>query len=79
MVKVAAIVPTYNRWPKTQRFLRHFSRQTYSKLTVIVVDSGSSDGTPHYVQKYHPEVTLLTVDKQHYWAGATNRGVNYAL
>lgn len=79
MTKVAAIVPTYNRWSKTQQFLRHFVRQTYADLTVVVVDASSSDGTAEHVQQNYPDVKLLRVDDQQYWAGATNAGVSYAL
>lgn len=76
---VAAIVPTYNRWSKTQRFLQHFVRQTYADLTIIVVDANSPDGTAEKVQQQYPDVRLLRVDDKQYWAGATNVGVSYAL
>ncbi|WP_121970012.1 glycosyltransferase family 2 protein [Leptolyngbya sp. BC1307] len=79
MVKVAAVVPTYNRWPKTQRFLGQFVQQTYADLTTIVVDADSPDGTAREVQQHYPDVILLQVSDQQYWAGATNAGVRYAL
>ncbi len=79
MVRVAAIVPTYNRWLKTQRFLQHFVGQTYADLTIVVVDSNSPDGTAEKVQQQYVDVRVLRVDNQQYWAGATNAGVNYAL
>ncbi|MDV3351557.1 glycosyltransferase family 2 protein [Leptothoe sp. LEGE 181152] len=78
-VRVAAVIPTYNRWPKTQRFLAQFSHQTYTNLTVVLVDANSPDDTATKVQQYYPDVVLLRVDNHQYWAGATNTGVRYAL
>ena len=79
MIKVAAVVPTYNRWEKTQRFLEHFSQQSYAELTIVVVDADSPDGTAGKVQQQSPDVVLIQVSNQHYWARATNAGVSYAL
>ncbi|MEL7352749.1 MAG: glycosyltransferase family 2 protein [Cyanobacteria bacterium J06560_5] len=79
MVRVAAVIPTYNRWEKTQRFLQHFSQQTYADMTTIIVDANSPDRTGELAQRYFPETFLLQVDSQQYWAGATNAGVRYAL
>ena len=76
---VAAVVPTYNRWAKTQRFLNHFTQQQYSNLTVVVVDSSSPDGSADKIRAAYPSVVLLETDDQKYWAGATNKGVQYAL
>ena len=77
--RVAAVIPTYNRWSKTQRFLAQFSEQTYTHLTTVLVDANSPDDTATKVQKSYPDVVLLRVDKHQYWAGATNTGVHYAL
>ncbi|MEM7794681.1 MAG: glycosyltransferase family 2 protein [Cyanobacteria bacterium P01_C01_bin.118] len=77
--RVAAVVPTYNRWCKTQRFLKHFMGQTYGALTIVVVDASSPDGTAERIQQDYGEVTVLQVDDQQFWAGATNAGVRYAL
>lgn len=79
MVKVAAVVPTYNRWPKTQRFLEQFILQMYADLTIIVVDAHSPDGTASRIRQHYPDIILLQVNSQNYWAGATNAGVRYAL
>ncbi|MEM8614209.1 MAG: glycosyltransferase family 2 protein, partial [Cyanobacteria bacterium P01_H01_bin.105] len=76
---VAAIIPTYNRWAKTQRFLQQFVRQSYADLTIVVVDANSPDGTAKNIRQQYPDVVVLQVDDQHYWAGATNAGISYAL
>lgn len=79
MIRVAAVIPTYNRWEKTQRFLTQFAAQTYGALSIVIVDADSPDGTASKVKLHYPDVTLLQVSNQQYWAGATNAGVRYAL
>ncbi len=79
MIRVAAVIPTYNRWEKTQRFLTQFAAQTYGALSIVIVDADSPDGTASKVQQCYPDVTLLQVSDQRYWAGATNVGVRYVL
>ncbi len=79
MLKVVAVVPTYNRWSKTQRFLQRFSKQTYRNLTVVIVDAHSPDNTANKVKNQYSNAVVLSVDSSQYWAGATNAGVRYAL
>jgi GT2 family glycosyltransferase len=76
---VAAIVPTFNRQAKLLRFLDLIQQQTYPNLQIIVVDSGSIDGTPDLVREQFPQVTLVHVSDREYWAGATNAGIKVAL
>jgi GT2 family glycosyltransferase len=76
---VTVVVPTRNRWATTQRFLTAIAQQTYPHLRVIVVDANSSDGTPAQIQQQFPQVQLLQVGDQCYWAGSTNAGVRLAL
>jgi GT2 family glycosyltransferase len=76
---VAAIIPTFNRQAKLLRFLDLIQQQTYPNLQIIVVDSGSIDGTPALVGERFPQVTLVQVSDREFWAGATNAGVKVAL
>ncbi len=76
---VAAIVPTFNRQAKLLRFLDLIQQQTYPNLQIIVVDSGSIDGTPDLVRERFPQVTLVQVSDREFWAGATNAGIKVAL
>lgn len=76
---VGVVVPTRNRWPKTQRFLSAIADQTYPQLQVIIVDANSSDGTPEQVRQQFPSVTVIEVGDQCYWTGSTNAGVRHAL
>jgi GT2 family glycosyltransferase len=46
---------------------------------VIVVDASSPDGTAQQIQAAYPQVTVLSVPDDHFWAAATNAGVKFAL
>jgi GT2 family glycosyltransferase len=76
---VAIVTPTFNRQAKLSRFLKAIEQQTYLNLQVIIIDSGSSDGTPALVRDKFPAVTLLEVSDRHFWAGATNAGIKLAI
>ncbi|MBD2188086.1 glycosyltransferase family 2 protein [Pseudanabaena sp. FACHB-723] len=73
------MVPTRNRKDKLFRFLGQFILQTYPNLQIIVVDSNSTDGTREELLKRFPQVTLVMVTDNEYWAGATNSGIKIAL
>jgi GT2 family glycosyltransferase len=79
MSSIAAVIPTFNRQAKLLRFLDLIHQQTYPNLQIIVVDSGSIDGTPDLVKEKFPEVTLIQVSDRNFWTGATNAGVKMAL
>jgi len=40
------------------------------RLSVVLVDDGSSDGTAHAVNAHYPETTIIPADGTLYWAGA---------
>lgn len=47
--KVSVILPTYNRAYCLERSMRSVLKQTYENLELIIVDDGSTDGTPDLV------------------------------
>jgi GT2 family glycosyltransferase len=77
--KVAVVVPVHGRLPLTVRFLESFRAVTYDNYELVVIDDGSPDDTAAYLARHHPEVTVLHGDGGLWWAGGTNRGVQYAL
>ena len=78
MTTTAVVIPTFNR---CQTLLYGISRlfETLPKThVVIVIDSGSSDGTRDAVSKAFPQVILIEGNSSLWWAAATNLGIKKA-
>lgn len=58
-MKITTIIPAYNRADLIGETLRSVLSQSRPPSEVIVVDDGSSDGTPDVVASFAPEVTLV--------------------
>jgi N-acetylglucosaminyl-diphospho-decaprenol L-rhamnosyltransferase len=74
VARAAVYIPNFNgeRWlPRTLQSLR---AQT-ERLDVVVVDNGSSDGSPAAVRADFPEVTLLELGENLGFGTALNRAV----
>lgn len=68
---VTIVVMTRDRWPDLQKTLpRH-------RVPVILVDNGSTDGTPALVRRHHPAVDVVELDTNH-GSSARNVGVERA-
>ena len=76
-VRVAAIIPVYNRRETTLQALRSLSRidRTGVDLRIFIVDDGSKDGTAQAIEKDFPEVVLVHGDGNLHYAGGTNAGM----
>jgi N-acetylglucosaminyl-diphospho-decaprenol L-rhamnosyltransferase len=71
---IDVVVPAYNRYELTCDCLAHLARQTAAHRT-IVVDDGSSDGTPAQVRRDWPDVTVVELGANQGYTRAVNRGV----
>jgi GT2 family glycosyltransferase len=71
---IDVVVPVYNNYSLTERCLRHLAAQTAAHH-VIVVDDGSSDGTPERLRREWPAVQLLELGANRGYTAAVNRGV----
>lgn len=58
-MRISAIIPSYNRADLIGETLRSLLAQTLPPHEVIVVDDGSSDGTPDVVAAFGKDVTLI--------------------
>jgi glycosyltransferase involved in cell wall biosynthesis len=71
---VSVVVPTFNRSAHIERALRSVISQTRPPEEIIVVDDGSTDGTPSLLRRDYPEVRLIEQDHRGVSA-ARNRGI----
>ena len=61
---VSVIIPTHNFGHFILEALESAFAQTYQDFEVIIVDDGSTDGTPEIVAPYLDRVTLISTDHQ---------------
>jgi GT2 family glycosyltransferase len=69
--RVTVVVMTRDRWPDLQTSLPHH------EAPVILVDNGSSDGTPRLVREHFPDVDVVGLRENH-GSVARNIGVQRA-
>lgn len=75
---IVVVLPVHSRREMTLTCLRTLFRQSISGFKVIVVDSGSTDGTADAVEAEFPDVIVLRHGNL-WWSGATNKGIERAL
>ena len=73
---VSVILPTFNRMPWLQSSLQSVLEQTCSNLEVIVVDDGSTDGTPEFLASTPQNVRCFRQENQGV-AAARNLGLQH--
>ncbi|WP_105244572.1 glycosyltransferase [Psychrobacter sp. Marseille-P5312] len=75
-IKASVIIPTYNGGEPFKHVLDALMKQRAPwPYEVVIVDSGSKDGTIEYIHNY-PEVKLLHIDSKDFQHGRTR---NYAI
>jgi GT2 family glycosyltransferase len=72
---IDVVIPVFNRYELTARCLSLLREQTVPHR-VIVVDDGSSDGTPARLGADWPEVSVLSLEGNKGFSKACNRGVS---
>jgi dTDP-4-amino-4,6-dideoxygalactose transaminase/glycosyltransferase involved in cell wall biosynthesis/ubiquinone/menaquinone biosynthesis C-methylase UbiE len=68
-------ITTYNRERYVRAAVESALRQTYKPLEVVVVDDGSTDGTPRLLEEFEDDVRLIRVERN----GGIARAKNLAL
>src|SRR5688572_824428 len=76
---VWVVIPIFNALAVTKRCLADLAGQTYRNTTIILSDSGSTDGTCDFVEKEFPDVVMVRGNSDWWWTKATNEGIKYAL
>ncbi|UCC32146.1 MAG: glycosyltransferase family 2 protein, partial [Phycisphaerales bacterium] len=80
---VSVVIPTRDRRQALEKCLKALAEQTYPDYEVVVVDDGSSDGTPQFVQRFasdHSGMRLRCLENDtHIGANRSrNRGIGVA-
>ena len=70
---VSVVIPTYNRAALLREALESVFAQSFSDYEVIVVDDGSTDGTPRMIEQYADRVLYIWQENRGA-AEARNRG-----
>ena len=78
MARAAVVIPNWNGAEFLGACLSSLVGQSHP-AELIVVDNGSTDGSPALVRERFPTVTLLALPGNRGFAGAVNRGIEHAL
>jgi GT2 family glycosyltransferase len=76
MTAVAVAILNWNGKSFLQSFLPHaLARTVHPKVSFVVIDNGSTDGSIDFLQTHFPSVALVCLDKNYGFAGGYNRGL----
>ena len=76
--EVSVVIVTWNGRQYLDACLQALQAQQGVNAEIVLVDNGSSDGTPAYVRARFPEVRLVPLDANHGFAGGSNAGAREA-
>lgn len=76
---VWAVVLAFNQYDYTRECLRALRALDPAADHVLLVDSGSSDGTPARARAEFPEIEVLALGENRWFAGGVNAGFERAL
>lgn len=76
--KILVIIVAYNSMRWAERCYDSL-RNSIVRCDVITIDNGSSDGTPDYIKKHYPEVTIVESAHNLGFGQANNIGLQKAL
>lgn len=79
MSTVYICIPVHNRIKYTIECIESILNQNYKKYKIVIADDGSSDGTGDILKSRYPEVVVIVGDGNLWWAGATNKCIEYVL
>ncbi len=77
--QVTCILVNWNRWQDTLECLEALSKSTYTNVTTIVVDNGSTDDSVSRIKVAYPAVLLLESGSNLGFAGGNNIGIRKSL
>ncbi len=78
-VKLSVIIPNWNGKRLLKISLPSLRNQTFRDFEVIVVDNGSTDGSPEYVKKNFPDAKIIELNSNSGFAHAVNLGIKICV
>lgn len=75
---IAVVIPNWNGKDFIGPCLASLEAQT-TKVQIVVVDNGSTDGSVDYITSEFPGVHCIVLEKNTGFTGGVNRGIEYAL
>lgn len=76
---VAVVVLNWNRCDDTIQCVESVQRFRYPRFTVVVVDNGSTDGSPDVLAQRFPGIEVIKTGSNLGYAGGNNVGISWAL
>jgi GT2 family glycosyltransferase len=73
--RVTVVIPNWNTRRWLDDCLNGLRAQNYRDFLVILVDSGSADGSVPYLRSHFPEVRVATLNQNRGFAAAVNAGI----
>jgi GT2 family glycosyltransferase len=75
----AIVIPVFNGMPQLDACLRSLAWTQSADVAVVVVDAGSTDGSPEAVRRRVPEAHLVHGSSEMWWTASIERGCREAL
>ena len=63
-VKVSVIIPVYNTEPYLEKCISSVVNQTLKDIEIIIIDDGSSDGSPDICKRYLNDTRVIYYRKE---------------
>lgn len=77
--EVFIIILNYNHLTELKLTVTSFLKQDYSRMSLVVVDNGSTDMCLTWVKENYPEIKIIENGNNLGWSGGNNVGITFAL
>lgn len=74
---VSLQILNWNRASDSIRAIESAKNQTYKNIEIVFIDNGSTDNSLELVKKLHPDITVISLDKNYGCPGGRNKGIPY--